>query len=156
MDIHLDCRLEIIRAWVVAHVPTQCLKQARGGDLAEWLVRSGLALDWPQYSKGAYAAAQLEGRACEPRNVGRQFPRTLGGSVLQTNRLLAVPISHCDVRFTSHCRRNADIASCPKSTDFVAKVENLAPKNLAKVDLWTSLLLRRFSTPLRRCVIDFG
>jgi hypothetical protein len=26
------------------------------------------------------------------------------------------------------------------------------PKNLAKVDLWTSLLLRRFSTPLRRSV----
>jgi hypothetical protein len=32
----------------------------------------------------------------------------------------------------------------------------LSPKNLAKVDLWTSLLLRRFSTPLRRSVIDFG
>jgi hypothetical protein len=30
------------------------------------------------------------------------------------------------------------------------------PKNFAKVDLWTSLLLRRFSTPLRRSVIDFG
>src|SRR5438034_10893998 len=30
------------------------------------------------------------------------------------------------------------------------------PKNLAKVDLWTPLLLRRFSTPLRRSVIDFG
>ena len=30
------------------------------------------------------------------------------------------------------------------------------PKNLAQVDLWTSLLLRRFSTPLRRSVIDFG
>jgi hypothetical protein len=30
------------------------------------------------------------------------------------------------------------------------------PKNLAKVDLWTSLPLRRFSTPLRRRVIDFG
>jgi hypothetical protein len=30
------------------------------------------------------------------------------------------------------------------------------PKNLAKADLWTSLLLRRFSTPLRRSVIDFG
>ena len=27
------------------------------------------------------------------------------------------------------------------------------PKNLAQVDLWTSLLLRRFSTPLRRSVI---
>src|SRR6478672_2538970 len=30
------------------------------------------------------------------------------------------------------------------------------PKNLAKVDLWTFLLLRRFSTPLRRSVVDFG
>src|ERR1700757_2890268 len=27
-------------------------------DLGEWLVRKGLALDWPQYSKGRYAAAQ--------------------------------------------------------------------------------------------------
>jgi hypothetical protein len=30
------------------------------------------------------------------------------------------------------------------------------PENLAKVELWASLLLRRFSTPLRRSVIDFG
>ena len=27
-------------------------------DLGEWLVRKGLALDWPQYSKGRYAGAQ--------------------------------------------------------------------------------------------------
>jgi endonuclease YncB( thermonuclease family) len=32
----------------------------RGADLGEWLVRNGLALDWPQYSKGKYGAAQLE------------------------------------------------------------------------------------------------
>jgi endonuclease YncB( thermonuclease family) len=31
-----------------------------GVDLGEWLVRSGLALDWPQYSKGKYAAAQRD------------------------------------------------------------------------------------------------
>ncbi|TGN86834.1 thermonuclease family protein [Bradyrhizobium yuanmingense] len=31
-----------------------------GRDLAEWLVRSGLALDWPQYSKGRYREAQRE------------------------------------------------------------------------------------------------
>ena len=31
-----------------------------GIDLGEWLVRNGLALDWPQYSKGRYAAAQRE------------------------------------------------------------------------------------------------
>ncbi|MDE5452543.1 thermonuclease family protein [Bradyrhizobium sp. CSA112] len=29
-------------------------------DLAEWLVKNGQALDWPLYSKGAYAAAQDE------------------------------------------------------------------------------------------------
>ena len=31
-----------------------------GADLGEWLVRSGLALDWPQYSKRKYDAAQRE------------------------------------------------------------------------------------------------
>ena len=31
-----------------------------GRDLAEWLVRNGLALDWPQYSKGRYNEAQRE------------------------------------------------------------------------------------------------
>ncbi len=31
-----------------------------GSDLGEWLVRNGLALDWPQYSKGRYAAAQRD------------------------------------------------------------------------------------------------
>jgi endonuclease YncB( thermonuclease family) len=31
-------------------------------DLAEWLVKNGLAVDWPQYSKGAYAAAQSEAK----------------------------------------------------------------------------------------------
>jgi endonuclease YncB( thermonuclease family) len=31
-----------------------------GADLGEWLVRNGLALDWPQYSKGRYDAAQRD------------------------------------------------------------------------------------------------
>ena len=31
---------------------------AAGVDLARWMVRSGLALDWAQYSSGAYAADQ--------------------------------------------------------------------------------------------------
>ncbi|WP_354172740.1 MULTISPECIES: thermonuclease family protein [unclassified Bradyrhizobium] len=31
-----------------------------GRDLGEWLVRSGFALDWPQYSKGRYREAQRE------------------------------------------------------------------------------------------------
>jgi endonuclease YncB( thermonuclease family) len=29
-------------------------------DLGEWLVRNGLAMDWPQYSKGKYDAIQRE------------------------------------------------------------------------------------------------
>ncbi|OSI72318.1 nuclease [Bradyrhizobium canariense] len=29
-------------------------------DLGEWLVRNGLALDWPQYSKGRYREAERE------------------------------------------------------------------------------------------------
>jgi endonuclease YncB( thermonuclease family) len=31
-----------------------------GADLAEWLVRSGLALDWPQYSKRKYDPTQRD------------------------------------------------------------------------------------------------
>jgi len=33
-----------------------------GTDIADWLVRSGLALDWPRYSKGGYADAQAEAK----------------------------------------------------------------------------------------------
>jgi endonuclease YncB( thermonuclease family) len=31
-----------------------------GLDLGEWLVRNGLALDWPQYSRRKYETAQRE------------------------------------------------------------------------------------------------
>ena len=31
-----------------------------GADLGEWLVRNGLALDWPQYSKAKYGSAQRD------------------------------------------------------------------------------------------------
>jgi endonuclease YncB( thermonuclease family) len=31
-----------------------------GADLGQWLVRNGLALDWPQYSKTKYAADQRD------------------------------------------------------------------------------------------------
>ena len=31
-----------------------------GIDLGDWLVRQGLALDWPQYSRGQYGAAQRQ------------------------------------------------------------------------------------------------
>ena len=33
-----------------------------GTDIADWLVRNGLALDWPQYSNGGYADAQAEAK----------------------------------------------------------------------------------------------
>jgi endonuclease YncB( thermonuclease family) len=33
---------------------------AGGTDLGEWLVRKGLALDWPQYSKGRYGSTQRD------------------------------------------------------------------------------------------------
>lgn len=32
--------------------------RADGSDVAAWMVRNGHALDWPQYSRGAYAADQ--------------------------------------------------------------------------------------------------
>jgi endonuclease YncB( thermonuclease family) len=38
-----------------------------GVDLGEWLVQNGLALDWPQYSKGKYGADQ---RAAEQAERG--------------------------------------------------------------------------------------
>jgi endonuclease YncB( thermonuclease family) len=38
-----------------------------GADLGEWLVEKGLALDWPQYSKGRYDAVQ---RAAEQAGQG--------------------------------------------------------------------------------------
>ena len=31
-----------------------------GVDLGEWLVTNGLGLDWPEYSKGRYNAAQRD------------------------------------------------------------------------------------------------
>jgi endonuclease YncB( thermonuclease family) len=31
-----------------------------GVDIGEWLVRNGLALDWPEYSKRKYVAAQVD------------------------------------------------------------------------------------------------
>jgi endonuclease YncB( thermonuclease family) len=33
-----------------------------GTDIADWLVRNGLALDWPRYSKGDYSDAQAEAK----------------------------------------------------------------------------------------------
>jgi endonuclease YncB( thermonuclease family) len=57
----------------LGHRPVDCVEVDRdrssravavcavaGIDLAEWQVKNGLTLDWPQYSGGAYAAAQEE------------------------------------------------------------------------------------------------
>jgi endonuclease YncB( thermonuclease family) len=44
-----------------------------GIDLAEWLVKNGLAVDWPQYSKGAYSVAQTGGEACQSRHRDGSF-----------------------------------------------------------------------------------
>lgn len=41
-----------------------------GADLGEWLVRNGLALDWPQYSRGRYDAVEREAE-----HAGRGFGR---------------------------------------------------------------------------------
>jgi DNA-binding response OmpR family regulator len=47
-------------------------------------------------------------------------------------------------------RESLDGRYCCKSR------KSISPKNLAKVDFWTSLPLRRFSAPLGRSVVDFG
>src|ERR1017187_5922344 len=54
----------------IARRPVECVEVDRdrykravsvctvgGTDIADWLVRNGLALDWPRYSKGGYADA---------------------------------------------------------------------------------------------------
>src|SRR4051812_9049651 len=54
--------------------------------------------------------------------------------------------------------RHAEVvAACPLSGGFYCKSRKLNdPRNLAKVDFCTSLLLHRLSTPGRRPVIGFG
>jgi endonuclease YncB( thermonuclease family) len=60
---------------LIARRPIECVEVDRdqykravavctvaGVDLAEWLVKNGLALDWPKYWKGGYAAAQGEAK----------------------------------------------------------------------------------------------
>ncbi len=39
---------------------TVAICSVAGVDIADWLVRGGRAFDWPQFSKGKYAAAQKE------------------------------------------------------------------------------------------------
>ncbi|WP_229174742.1 thermonuclease family protein [Bradyrhizobium ivorense] len=42
-------------------------------DLADWLVRGGLAVDWPRYSKGDYASAEAKARAKQSGMWGGRF-----------------------------------------------------------------------------------
>jgi endonuclease YncB( thermonuclease family) len=48
-----------------------------GADLGEWLVKNGLALDWPQYSKGKYDALQRAAEQAGRGMLGRQLCRTM-------------------------------------------------------------------------------
>jgi endonuclease YncB( thermonuclease family) len=60
---------------MIAHRPVTCVDidersydrvvavcSVGGVDIADWLARNGHALDWPRYSKGAYADAQTEAK----------------------------------------------------------------------------------------------
>lgn len=63
--------------WLAQSRPTRCEAKSRdryrrwvalclradGASVNRWLVQNGLALDWPRYSKGAYAEAQTEAQA---------------------------------------------------------------------------------------------
>ncbi|SDH59180.1 MULTISPECIES: thermonuclease family protein [Bradyrhizobium] len=42
-------------------------------DLADWMVRGGLAIDWPRYSKGDYAPAEAEARGKQIGMWGGRF-----------------------------------------------------------------------------------
>jgi endonuclease YncB( thermonuclease family) len=42
-------------------------------DLADWMVRGGLAIDWPRYSKGDYAPAETEARGKQIGLWGGRF-----------------------------------------------------------------------------------
>jgi endonuclease YncB( thermonuclease family) len=67
---------EALDAWLAKSRPTRCeflnrdqhkrvvgnCFRADGASVAAWLVRNGHALDWPRYSKGAYAKDQAAAR----------------------------------------------------------------------------------------------
>jgi endonuclease YncB( thermonuclease family) len=53
--------------------PAVAVCAVAGIDLADWMVRSGLALDWPKYSQGNYAAAQDEARRAQWGMWGGRF-----------------------------------------------------------------------------------
>ena len=76
-SVHYRCGQQAANALdaMIERRPVECVQVDRdrykravavctvaGSDLAGWLVRKGLALDRPQYSKGAYGKAQSEAK----------------------------------------------------------------------------------------------
>jgi endonuclease YncB( thermonuclease family) len=56
-----------------------------GVDLAEWLVRNGLALDWQRYSKGKYDEAQRDAEHAG-RKYGKAVTLSLGCFLLASGK----------------------------------------------------------------------
>ncbi|WP_456671735.1 thermonuclease family protein [Bradyrhizobium sp. USDA 3256] len=55
-------------------------------DLAQWFVTSGLAFDWPQYSKDRYSRAQREAEHGGAWRLGRELRCTLALSRVPQGR----------------------------------------------------------------------
>ena len=54
-------------------------------------------------------------------------------------------------------RTSGNVRPMSASRGIVSKVENRTTQKISrKLIFWTSLLLRRYSAPLRRSVVDFG
>jgi endonuclease YncB( thermonuclease family) len=72
----------------------------RGADLGEWLVRNGLALDWPQYSKGNMARlnAMLNAPAAEFERAAMSSHGSIAPASAQTEIRPAVPATRTRIR----------------------------------------------------------
>jgi hypothetical protein len=84
-----------------------------GVQLGEWLVRSGFALDWPQYSKGRYGAAQRDAeRACAAYGRGATWHRgVIAPASARAGRRSAVQTTR--TRIGSRQRRRTGVTSVP-------------------------------------------
>ena len=57
-------------------LPARCgVCLADGVDLARWLVQGGFALDWPQYSRGAYSQDQATAAGKDSGSLPEAFSR---------------------------------------------------------------------------------
>jgi hypothetical protein len=82
-------------------------------------------------------------------------------AIVQCPRWLWVKLRSPGVQPASRLYPQLRTWPCTAQTDALCRYccksrKSNNPKNLAKADLWTSLLLRCFSTPLWRSVTDFG